>query len=52
MRQRKRRWWRLIAWMCLTDRRALRHHNRHDEGFELGAAPDHSDLKLTNKGKL
>jgi hypothetical protein len=36
--------------MCLSDHRALRHHDRHDAGgFELGATPDHSDLELTNE---
>jgi hypothetical protein len=38
--------------MRLADRRALRHDNRHNTGFELIAALDHSDLKLTNKAKL
>ena len=35
--------------MCLTDWRAHRHHNWHGTGFELGAAPDHSNLELTNE---
>ena len=47
------RWcWGLIARVCLADRRAHRHHNRHDAGFEFGAAPDHGDLELTKEAEL
>jgi hypothetical protein len=35
--------------MCLANRRALCHDNWHGAGFELSAAPDHSNLELTNE---